>query len=96
MDHGYVLHCSTHPSKQYLDVHTNTGSPPTVQKISVSGIWKRSLHAAADAHETLLKLRNDAGAVKEQVVDAAAHISLLKSAGMKKTHTLQYLLRHMF
>ena len=54
------------------------------------------MHAAADAHETLLKLRNDAGAVKEQVVDAAAHISLLKSAGMKKTHTLQYLLRHMF
>ena len=65
-------------------MHTNTGSPPTVQKTSVSGIWKRSLHAAADAHETLLKLRNDAGAVKEQVVDAAAHISLLKSEEMQE------------
>ena len=58
-------------------MHTKIGSPPTVQKI-----WKRSLHAAADAHETLLKLRNDAGVVKEQVVDAAAHISLLQSEEM--------------
>ena len=42
------------------------------------------MHAAADAHETLLKLRNDAGVIKEQVVDAAAHISLLKSEEMQE------------